>query len=709
MFVASVLILLVLWHVRSAIVVCLTLPLAVLVSFILMRLLGIPSNIMSLSGLAISIGVLVDSSIVMVENATHELYGHFGRSRVTGDTRELVLPAMRTVGRPIFFSVMIMVISFIPVFALGGMEGRMFHPLAWTKTFALLGVSILAITFVPALVPLMIRGRLHSEEDSWLVRSVTEIYRPVMRYLLDHPWPIVLLTGVIFILGSIPIGVPIVFHDRAGRGDGRPRSGPTYADIRGSTAATIGADRSRRSCSSRWWRTRRMTPLGSEFMPPLDEGTILDMPVTIPRASITEVADDLKARDALLRSFPEVELVVGKAGRAETPTDPAPPDMVETVVNLRPRDHWPKRELRFDAARRQTEDILAALVARGWIKPPPADDETPGQRRHHVRARKVRPGDPRHGLPDYAQFQHELAPVLLRFAVDETLTLMASQGKLEPRPQPGEITAIVASLPKETGVHLVESPDVPTVTKLAQQVAAELTKRGLAKPGPDLLLLDPGPIRRVVQEAGEVLGRERAHVLLDAARRRRAPAKRPLDRARQKVQLDAVRPHAALLHPASHRRALAQAKKLKLTNSTPSDADLSQFNAELTAPFADRAHPLAEIEGRPAQGNGQRRPSPRLGQHLDPADHQPRRHAGHRRPHDDRRQGLRRQPRQDSTGRATSRRRAQDRCPAPPTSSPTRSSAKATSRSTSTATRPPATASTSATSRTSSRRRSAAR
>ena len=118
---------------------------------------------------------------------------------------------MQTVGRPIFFSVMIMLISFIPVFALGGMEGRMFHPLACTKTFAMVGVAILAITLVPALIPILIRGRLRSEEDSWLVRSVIEIYRPVLRYLLDHPWPIVLLTGVIFVCGAVPTGIRLVF------------------------------------------------------------------------------------------------------------------------------------------------------------------------------------------------------------------------------------------------------------------------------------------------------------------------------------------------------------------------------------------------------------------------------------------------------------------------------------------------------------------
>ena len=218
-----------------------------------MRLMGIPSNIMSLSGLAISIGVLVDSSIVMVENATHELYARFGRRPITGDTREMVLPAMQTVGRPIFFSVMIMVISFIPVFALGGMEGRMFHPLAWTKTFAMMGVAILAITFVPALVRCLIRGRLHSEDDSWLVRSVTEIYRPVMRYLLDHPWPIVLLTGVIFICGAVPVGIPLVFLSGAGGRDARLRLGGLRRRRRTPPVAALWPV-GLRGCSSASWR-----------------------------------------------------------------------------------------------------------------------------------------------------------------------------------------------------------------------------------------------------------------------------------------------------------------------------------------------------------------------------------------------------------------------------------------------------------------------
>ena len=160
-----------------AVAICLTLPLAVLASFILMRQFGVASNIMSLSGIAISIGVLVDQAIVMVENATHHLTAHFGGEPVRGDTRAIVLPACRTVGRPIFFSVMIILLSFIPVFALTGIDGKLFHPLAFTKSFAMVGVAILSITLVPALIPSFIRGRLRSEEESWLVRSLIHIYK----------------------------------------------------------------------------------------------------------------------------------------------------------------------------------------------------------------------------------------------------------------------------------------------------------------------------------------------------------------------------------------------------------------------------------------------------------------------------------------------------------------------------------------------------
>jgi Cu(I)/Ag(I) efflux system membrane protein CusA/SilA len=509
MIVASLLILLVLWHFRSALIVCITLPMAVLVSFILMRWLNIPSNIMSLSGIAISIGVLVDSSIVMVENATHHLHQHFGRERVKGDTKELVLPALRTVGRPIFFSVMIMVISFIPVFALGGIEGRMFHPLAWTKTFAMVGVSMLAITLVPALIPLLVRGRVRHENESWIVRSVIEIYRPVLSYLLAHPLPIVLVTGLIFLVGAVPVGIRSVF----------------LVVLGGAMLASVWAVWVDRSSGGRLARLvaaigclivvalladTRMSRLGREFMPPLDEGTVLDMPITIPRASITQVADDLKARDSLLRSFPEVEMVVGKAGRAETPTDPAPPDMIETVVNLRPREHWPKRELRYEDAHRQTEEVLAALVERGWVKQPSTDQQTELANDATMFALEMFDQTLRSmTFQDYASFEHQLAPELARFAVERTVQLLRAGGKVKRDVTDEEITAVTSSLAAKFGPHLVQSPDLPTVRGLAEHVTEQLAQRAIVHASPELLLLNPSPLGHLVRDAWEVLGAER--------------------------------------------------------------------------------------------------------------------------------------------------------------------------------------------------------
>ena len=187
MIIASLAILLILMHFRSAVLICMTLPLAVLVSFILMRHFHIESNIMSLSGIAISIGILVNQAIVMVENATHQLTAHFGPGkRIEGDTREIVIRACRTVGRPIFFSVMIILLSFIPVFAFSGREGKTFHPLAFTKSFAMIGVAVISITLVPALIPSFIKGRLRSENESWLVRSLIGIYKPWLTWLMPR-------------------------------------------------------------------------------------------------------------------------------------------------------------------------------------------------------------------------------------------------------------------------------------------------------------------------------------------------------------------------------------------------------------------------------------------------------------------------------------------------------------------------------------------
>jgi len=209
MIIASIAILLILTHFRSAVVVCLTLPMAVLVSFLFMYYLDIPSNIMSLSGIAISIGILVDAAVVMVENASHELKQQFGDDRVTGDSSEIVIRATRLVGRPIFFSVLIMLLSFLPVFAFGGQEGKLSHPLAFTKSFAMIGVAILAITFVPAMIPLLIRGRLKSEEQNWIVRSFIHMYRPVLSWMIDRPAVVWWMMATILILGSGFISGPV--------------------------------------------------------------------------------------------------------------------------------------------------------------------------------------------------------------------------------------------------------------------------------------------------------------------------------------------------------------------------------------------------------------------------------------------------------------------------------------------------------------------
>jgi len=364
---ASLCVFLVLLHLRTSLIIASTLPLAALSSFLIMAVLrrlgvvDIQANAMSLAGIAISIGVLVDSSVVMAENVMHRLREHFGPGVVRGDVRSVVLPACLAVGRPIVFSVAIMVLSFLPVFALGGIEGKMFHPLAFTKTFALGAVAVLAITLVPALCTIFIRGRLYSELENPLIRGVIEVYRPVLSYLIDRPAALAWVLGATLILGFTPLG-------------SRPLSLATLFLALVSTALL-----------ARRWLTavaapasllllalfadQKMEPLGREFMAPLDEGMVMDMPITVPRASVTEAVDDLKARDMVLCRFPEVDMVVGKAGRADTPTDPAPMDMIETMVNFRPRELWPRRKLRADVALSHGRAVYDALVSQDVIRP----------------------------------------------------------------------------------------------------------------------------------------------------------------------------------------------------------------------------------------------------------------------------------------------------------------------------------------------------
>ena len=364
---ASLCVLVVLLHVRTSLIIASTIPLAALASFLIMaglRRLGvvdIQANAMSLAGIAISIGVLVDSSVVMAENVMHRLREEFGSQRVRGDVRGTVLPACLAVGRPIVFSVVIMVLSFLPVFALGGIEGKMFHPLAYTKTFALCAVALLAITLVPALCTVFIRGKLRSELENPLIRGVIEVYRPVLSYLLDRPAALAWVLGATFLLGFIPLGIrpftlAILFVAIASTALLARRRLTAVALPASLVVLALLADQT-------------MKPLAREFMTPLDEGMVMDMPITVPRASVAEAVDDLKARDMVLCRFPEVDMVVGKAGRAETPTDPAPMDMIETMVNFRPRELWPRRKLRAAEARVQGRAVHDALVTRDVIRP----------------------------------------------------------------------------------------------------------------------------------------------------------------------------------------------------------------------------------------------------------------------------------------------------------------------------------------------------
>jgi copper/silver efflux system protein len=315
MLIVSAVILLFLWHVPSAIVPIVTIPVSVLLAFLAMAALGIPANIMSLSGIAISIGVLVDGAIVEVENAYKRLENwiHGGRQ---GDFHAVRLQALLEVGPPVFFSLLVIAVAFLPIFTLVDQEGRLFKPLAWTKTLTLAVAALLALTLDPALRMLFTRvdfvslrprwlawivnhatvGRYHREERHPISRLLFAAYGPACRLVLRHPWA--------------TIGVAVM------------------------TVATAG-----------WAYTR----LGREFMPPLNEGTILYMPSTVPGISVTEAARLLRTQDGILAGFPEVQRVFGKAGRAETATDPAPFSMMETTVSLRPAAQWREKRRWYTA------------------------------------------------------------------------------------------------------------------------------------------------------------------------------------------------------------------------------------------------------------------------------------------------------------------------------------------------------------------------
>ncbi len=363
MLTAGICIVVVTRHLRASLVTLLTLPLAVLSAFSALWLirwsgwLDVQINMMSLAGITISIGVLVDSSIVMAENVMHRLHDQFGEQPVRGDVSDTVVDACRVVGRPIFFSVLIMLLSFLPVFAMEGLEGKMFRPLAITKSLALAAAAILAVTLVPALCALLIRGRMIAERQSRIVSSLIDVYRPILQFSLGQPLPLFLVLAATLLPGA------------AAFGDRRIYLGTVAVVVTGVWLAA-------RSTWSRWLAIGStivaslilhsvISPLEREFLTPLDEGTAMDMPISIPGIAMGQAIDDLKARNMVLCRYPEVEMVMGKVGRADTPTDPAPLDMIETMINFRPREFWPRRRLAETAAQRDLAWIMDQLITRG--------------------------------------------------------------------------------------------------------------------------------------------------------------------------------------------------------------------------------------------------------------------------------------------------------------------------------------------------------
>ena len=272
-----------LFHARSALVAIVMLPIGVLIAFIVMHALGLNSNIMSLGGIAIAIGAMVDAAIVMIENA----HKHLEKLPPSAPRLPAVIAACREVGPALFFSLLIITVSFLPVFTLEAQEGRMFKPLAYTKTFAMAGAALLSITLVPVLMLLFIRGRIPAEHRNPLVRFLIWAYRPIIGWVLRRR----ALTIVAAVLVLVATAYPA-------------------------------------------------SQLGTEFMPALNEGTLLYMPATLPSLSVTKSGELLQTQDRILKSFPEVASVFGKAGRANTATDPAPLEMFETIINLKPQSEW---------------------------------------------------------------------------------------------------------------------------------------------------------------------------------------------------------------------------------------------------------------------------------------------------------------------------------------------------------------------------------
>ena len=304
-----------LMHVRSALVAILMLPVGILMAFIAMRLLGMSSNLMSLGGIAIAIGAMIDAAIVMIENA-HKHLERLPEKHSTSERFEAMLDACKEVGPALFFSLLIITVSFLPVFALEGQEGRLFSPLAYTKTFSMAGAALLSVTLVPVLMLLFIRGKIMPEAKNPVNRALIWIYRPIISSVMRYKKVTILLALVVLGISFYPA-----------------------------------------------------SKLGSEFMPTLNEGTLFYMPASLPGMSITKAAELLQTQNKIIKSFPEVSSVYGKAGRANTATDPAPTEMFETVINLKPESEW-RAGLTIDKLIAEMDKALQFPgVANSWTMP----------------------------------------------------------------------------------------------------------------------------------------------------------------------------------------------------------------------------------------------------------------------------------------------------------------------------------------------------
>jgi Cu(I)/Ag(I) efflux system membrane protein CusA/SilA len=535
LIVCTLAILVVMGHLGGAFVVSLTLPMAILFSFLLMRVVGVSSNIMSLAGIAISVGILIDQAVVMAENAAHHLSRRFGRQHVRGDITEIVVAACRTVGRPIFFSVLITILSFLPVFALSGREGKLFHPLAYTKTFALIGVALLSITLVPALIPIFLKGRIRSEDENWLVRTMIEIFKPMLSWLLDRPMLVSWLFLVIVGLGYVA-----------------------------------------------------STHLGNEFMPALDEGSILEMPMTVPRVSLTQAADDLKARDAILRTFPEVWQVVGKAGRAETATDPSGLDMIETIINLRDRALWPKRQLRIEDATAQAGVVLAALQARGVLKSMTKDEgkSLSGEAAMGIET-QLDAALRNLAMLRLTEFRPELGRALIGETLDERLS------RLEPKVlrrslTPEERASMVEALAPTYADRLATEPLFDDTSALLKDVSKRLVEQGVLEPGPDLLGPHPTSLERVGDMAGQILGVPSADLFTRVTDRIVTAHKRKLSERVRQLNWELFDRTASIVNWAAIEEFIRIGRERKILDRDPADNELRDLRAGLDKPLADR-------------------------------------------------------------------------------------------------------------------------